>query len=731
MIDRISGSLLKASSGVAAKDTPASGSTINGLGVSASFDSGDAASLADSLSNISRAFSNSFLRLNTAVTSVRISKDSLEKLLGITDKLIGLAKRASEPYVDNSERVSLNTKFKRHIKEFKKIIADAKEEGVDLLDKKDLAEVLKSAGIDPGQASNLAQAFARIAGMDELLGIEPIRSPEVAVEELIKKKVLKDQQTVSQKTVGDGSFQAGASYATGASPRAVTSVDIDGDGLLDLVTSNQGENTLSILKGLGDGTFGTQVSYATGSSPGALLSGDFDGDGNIDIASASYGDSRLNILLGNADGTLKAASSYALGANPQFLTSGDFNADGITDLLSVDRDADSLSIMLGVGDGTFESARAVSAGVDPSAAAVGDYNGDGRMDVAVANSSTGEVSVLSGKGDGTFEQRVTFSTGAAPEDILRADLNNDGRMDLFTVNSADGTISVLKGNGDGTFQAGTSFAVGEAPITAELVDFDKDGKYDILVGLGTGAAPGAVALLRGNGDGTFDAARSFASGDIARSLTAGDFNADGAIDVASVDTDNSVLRVLLGNTEEVEDRLLVGSGTFSRHSSAGGLDATGDGTFTQETTVSQTSGDGSFKYNWDYSTGLNPKAVGLFDFDDDGFADLVTADAGINGEGGSISVQLGNGDGSFRAAVQYAAGDSPRDVDVVDVNGDGRADLVVPTQVNDPHGDGSFSVGSDYDSTAAPKSIELYDFNQDGNLDVVTTDPGDGSGRVI
>jgi hypothetical protein len=74
-----------------------------------------------------------------------------------------------------------------------------------------------------------------------------------------------------------------------------------------------------------------------------------------------------------------------------------------------------------------------------------------------------------------------------------------------------------------------------------------------------------------------------------------------------------------------------------------------------------------------YGVWLNPSAVVAADFNGDGKADL----AATNAQGNNISVFLGNGDGTFLAPVNYAAGTSPASVAVGDFNGDGKADLVV------------------------------------------------------
>jgi hypothetical protein len=108
--------------------------------------------------------------------------------------------------------------------------------------------------------------------------------------------------------------------------------------------------------------------------------------------------------------------------------------------------------------------------------------------------------------------------------------------------------------------------------------------------------------------------------------------------------------------------------------------------------------------------------VAVGDFNGDGKADVVVANT--NNE--DMSVLLGNGDGTFQAAVNYAMGSNPWSVAVGDFNGDGRADLAV---ANEGSNNVSILLGA-----AAP--ISPYDFNGDGHPDVIWEEPKIGWAQV-
>jgi hypothetical protein len=129
-----------------------------------------------------------------------------------------------------------------------------------------------------------------------------------------------------------------------------------------------------------------------------------------------------------------------------------------------------------------------------------------------------------------------------------------------------------------------------------------------------------------------------------------------------------------------------------------------------------------------YPAGTAPLAVAVGDFNGDGKPDLAVANAGKDiGDDGNVSILLGNGDGTFQAALNVAAGKNPFSIAVGDFNGDGRSDLVVANNGMDPgngwlpgtvsvlfgNGDGTFQEHVDYATGIGPESVTVGDFNGD------------------
>jgi hypothetical protein len=340
----------------------------------------------------------------------------------------------------------------------------------------------------------------------------------------------------------------------------------------------------------------------------------------------------------------KPAVNYPVGRDPISIAVGDFNGDGVPDLATANQGASvnegAVSVLIGNGDGTFKTAVDYGpAGGDPDSVVAGDFNGDGKLDLAVLkqapNNATepGQLTVLLGNGDGTFRTGVTYDTGNFARSVAVGDVNGDGKLDL-AVASSSGT-SIFLGNGDGTFKTSGIYYTG---ITAVLlVDLNHDGKLDLAV---TNQNAGTISISLGNGDGTFGPSKDYAAGAGAISVAVGDFNQDGNPDLVIANasspdngTGGTTVAVLLGN------------------------------------------GDGTFKALASYPAGPEPTSVAVGDFNKDGKLDLIVALFDI-GEGNSVSLLLGNGDGTFQPPVDYMAGTGPVFVLAADLNHDGLLDVV-------------------------------------------------------
>jgi hypothetical protein len=552
---------------------------------------------------------------------------------------------------------------------------------------------------------------------------------------------------------GNGTFQSAVNYAVGSYPGSVAVADVNGDGRPDLIVSNKGSNNVSVLLGNGDGTFQAAKNIAAGTHPRAVAVADMNGDGRPDIVTANYGSGSVSVFLGNGNGTFKKAKTFTTDSHPTSVAVADVNGDGRLDVMTANYNSDNdVSVLLGNGNGTFLAAQNFAGGTGPSAVAVADINGDGSVDLLIADKSGGAVSVLlndcASPATGTFAAAKNFSTGNGPAAVAVADVNGDGRADIVTANGNDNTVSVLLGKGNGTFQAAQNFAVGNTPYSVAVADLNGDGKLDVVA---ANENNNTVSVLLGNGNGTFQAAQNFSTGSNPRAVAIADVNGDGVPDLITANyysSGSSTVSVLLGNgngTFQTAQNFSVPTGAEA----VAVADLNGDGkpdlAVANEgggkggvVSVLLGNGDGTFQAAQNTSTGANgPTSIAVDDFNGDGKPDLVIAFFGTTP--GTVSVFLGNGDGTFAAAQNFTTGNSSFRVLAADVNGDGRADIVTANG-NDTsgtvsvllgNGNGTFQAAKNYTVANTPKGVALGDVNGDGRLDVITANTSGNNVSIL
>jgi FG-GAP-like repeat len=546
---------------------------------------------------------------------------------------------------------------------------------------------------------------------------------------------------------GDGTFQSQVAYAVGNSPHAIVAGDFADNGHLDLAVADS-SGYVSVLMGNGDGTFQPAVQYAAGSGPESIVAGDFAGNGHLDLAvagSSGYVSGYVSVLMGNGDGTFQPAVPYGVAFGATSIVAGDFTGDGRLDLV-VGGDQGT-QILLGNGNGTFEPVKTVAA-IGSGYLVAGDFNGDGRLDLAAIGSDfstdTTDLYVLLGNGDGTFQTPVENAVGSLPAAIVAGDFTGDGRLDLAVADIESNDVAVLLGNGDGTFEPAVQYAVGAGPIAIVAGDFNGDGRLDLAVSDSDG-----VQILLGNGDGTFEPAKTVAAG-IAGDLVAGDFTGDGPLDLAVAGGDtNDVVSVLLGNgdgTFQPAVQYAVGSGPSAivagDFSGDGKLDLAVTNALSGNVSILMGNGDGTFQPQVTYAVGSLPESIVAGDFTGDGRLDLAVANLGPGTlDSDTVSVLLDNGDGTFQPQVTYAlaSASSPMSIVAGDFTGDGKLDLAVANDTLAPgtvsvllgNGDGTFLPQVTYPVGVFPGAIAAGDFNGDGKSDLAVANGGSNDVSVL
>jgi hypothetical protein len=467
-------------------------------------------------------------------------------------------------------------------------------------------------------------------------------------------------------------FKPFQTVSVGGSPNALSAFDLNHDGHLDLVVSDQGNSVVApdVEVFLADrtGHFG-QPKTINGGPFKLAATQDFTADGFADLllidsfAPQQPTTMKAHLAVGNGDGTFSPLQDIFQSDNAQRLSVAvtDFDRDGNADVLigvgtgtgsqSPTGEADILFAPL-VGD--FQTVPLVS-NTDVVAVNAVDCNGDLNPDVVlvVANNTGSGVEGLINSGSRTFQPPVITAIRDSIISVVPRDLNGDGKIDLVVngsnvnnvIGATDNTagIDILLGRGDGGFNIGHSYLGTGGPLVADR--FLSQQKVDVVQ---CDPLASEIELLPGNGDGTFQAQQLLLTrlNDVNEAIAVADLNADGNPDVIIFHTYNNPLITCQTDCNAVAVFLSDGQGGFLPP-----VDYVIPGSNT-----SAHSGD-----------------IKIGDFNHDNIPDFAIADASIP----DINIFLGNGGGSFRLAAQVPVDPQPTSLSIIDFNRDRNPDLAV------------------------------------------------------
>ncbi|MCB9705496.1 MAG: VCBS repeat-containing protein [Myxococcales bacterium] len=324
-----------------------------------------------------------------------------------------------------------------------------------------------------------------------------------------------------------------------------------------------------------------------------------------------------------------------------------------------------------------------------------DLDGDGIRDLVAIESARGHaIRVWRGDRAGRFEPATSLAYEGGGLDLALLDVDGDGDLDLATPDHDGATVTLWLGDGAGSFARGASLSTYRTPLGIVAADLDADGQGDLLV-----SHYFHVEVLRGGKGGKMSTAPWLRlvkdAEDPRRLLTpedmrAADLTGDGLLDVVIPKGDVRSIEVWVGRGKGRFRRSADVASCFApSHTMIGDVDEDGHldvAVHCGEARVELFVGDGAGGLE---SRGLvGPENAyhggALVDFDGDGHLDLLlpTIPGGLGSSPardrhGDLVLLVGDGRGAFYEEDKVAlAGIQHRVVDVVDVDGDERLDLV-------------------------------------------------------
>lgn len=293
---------------------------------------------------------------------------------------------------------------------------------------------------------------------------------------------------------GLGRFFSDREYPIGLEPYAVVLEDFDNDGKVDGASADEANFRIVLLRSDGDIGFTTErFLYDIGAYPFSLRTDDINGDGYMDLYTSNYFQNSTTLMFNDGSGDFETMFSETktvyLGNNmPYDSIMKDINDDGLNDLITVNRGntlspTDTITVMINDGTYDFTDKQEYTVGKEPTSAVMVDVDNDGDIDIATANTGDDTITVLLNDGNGEFSPGMggAYEVGDRPQYINSLDVDRDGYMDLLVTTSDSNKITIFLNVGGQRLEYMIDLNIASYPYAIDLADFNTDGRDDIVL----------------------------------------------------------------------------------------------------------------------------------------------------------------------------------------------------------------------------------------------------------
>ena len=318
---------------------------------------------------------------------------------------------------------------------------------------------------------------------------------------------------------------------------------------------------------------------------------------------------------------------------------------------------------------------ASTAGVRSVSAA--DFDGDGDTDLVSASNTSSTIAWHENDGSQRFSDHIISSNAAGAELVLAADLDGDGDQDVIATSSTDGMVRWYSNDGSAQF---TEFELSQvnSPQSLHAGDMDGDGDVDLVVG---SWIQDQILLLENDGNQVFTRRTISMIQDGPKSLYTTDLDSDGDLDILAVSSfDHFVIWYENRQSAGFSSHLIANDALGAQSVFATDLDGDGDMDILSASLIDnriawyENDGQQSFAMHQVTDAAVGAYRVSAADIDGDGDLDIISASSAV--QNNVIAVFLNDGAQNFSLLVLDDALNLVRDVQVVDVDGDGDLDLV-------------------------------------------------------